>query len=133
MKFPFFVQLLKALMRRPETNPFPAAHLPGSVGGFLKDVQEGRAKMNPPVPMTKGGRARVVYSPEGCIGCQMCIKVCPAHAIEWVAERKKIRLFRGGCIACGQCVEVCPKGCLAMDQVFLQADTDRYSSALVSE
>ena len=133
MNFPMVGELLKCLFCRPETNPFPAKRLPESVAGFLKAVGEGRARMNPPVPVPPGARCRITYERETCIGCQMCIKVCPAHAIEMVAGKKKIRLFRGQCIACAQCVEVCPKSCLKVDHEFLQADADRYSDALVAD
>ena len=133
MKFPLVKHLLGALFRKPLTNPFPAAHLPDSVGGFLNDAAEGKAPMNAPVPMPPGGRGRVAYETEKCIGCKMCVTVCPAHAIEFLPDRKKIRLFRGNCIACGQCADVCPKKCLSVDGQFLQADGDRFSEALVAK
>ncbi len=133
MKLPFFAQLFKSLARPPETNPFPAPHLPPSVTDYLNDVRAGQAKLNPPVPFPSGGRARIAYAPAACIGCKLCIKVCPAHAIDFIPETKKIRIFRAQCIACGQCTEVCAKKCLSMDGEFLQADTDRNSPALIAE
>ncbi len=133
MNFPMVGELLKSLLCRAETNPFPARRLPESMSGFLADVAGGHARMNPPVPVPAGARHRIVYERETCIGCQMCIKVCPAHAIEMIPGKKKIRIFRGQCIACGQCTEVCPKNCLSMDREFLQADGDRFSDALVAE
>ncbi|MBP1589144.1 MAG: 4Fe-4S dicluster domain-containing protein [Kiritimatiellae bacterium] len=128
-RFPLVPALVKNLFKRPLTNPFPAAHLPPSVGDALATP----GAIKPPVPMPPGGRARVVYDPASCVGCQMCIKVCPAHAIEFVPGQKKVRLFRGGCIACGQCVEVCAKKSLSMDGQFLLADTNRFSDALVAK
>ncbi len=133
MKLPFFAQLFKSLARPPATNPFPAPHLPPSVTEYLDDVRAGQAKLNPPVPFPPGGRGRIAYDPAACIGCKLCIKVCPAHAIDFIPEAKKIRIFRAQCIACGQCTEVCAKKCLSMDGEFLQADTDRNSPALVAE
>lgn len=128
-RFPLVPALLKNLFRKPVTNPFPAPHLPTSVRTTLACP----GIIRPPVPLPPGGRARVTYDPTGCVGCKMCIKVCPANAIEFVPATKKIRLFRGGCIACGQCVEVCAKKSLSMDGQFLQADTDRFSEGLVAK
>lgn len=128
MKLPLIPQLLKSLFRKPSTNPFPAAHLPGSVGRVLA----GEAPMKGPLPLPPGGRARLVYDREKCIGCKLCVSVCPAHAIEVLPAEKKVRIFRGNCIACGQCAEACPKACLSMDGDFLQADTDRFSAKLTA-
>ena len=127
-RFPLVPALLKNLFEKPVTNPFPAPHLPPS----LADALATPSAIKPPVPLPPGGRARVVYDPATCVGCQMCIKVCPAHAIEFVPAQKKVTVFRGGCIACGQCVEVCAKHSLSMDGVFLQASTDRFSPSLVA-
>ena len=129
MKFPLVSHLLKGLFRRPDTNPFPVKHLPDKLAPLLEDPN---APINPPVPFPPGGRANIAYDAESCIGCGMCSRVCPAHAIEVLPKQKKIRLFRGNCIACAQCVEICPKKSLSVDSHFLQADVDRYSDALVA-
>ena len=117
MKLPFFAQLFKSLARPPATNPFPAPHLPPSVTEYLEDVRAGQAKLNPPVPFPPGGRGRIAYEPAACIGCKLCIKVGPAHAIEFLAEAKKIRIFRANCIACGQCESVCPQSIAIIDEL----------------
>lgn len=128
-RFPLVPALLRNLFRKPVTNPFPAKHLPDSVDNAMKFPRS----LQPPLPLPPGGRARVAYDPSTCVGCQMCIKVCPAHAIDFIPGQKKIRLFRGNCIACGQCVDVCAKKSLTMDPTFLQADTDRFSDNLVAK
>ena len=122
MKFPFFKHLVDALQKKPATNPFPAKHLP---------LPEEAAAVHPAVPAPESSRMRLLYNSADCIGCQMCIKVCSAHAIDMLPDVKKVRVFRSQCIACGQCTEVCPKNCLSMDNYFLQADADRYSPELV--
>lgn len=133
MKFPMIPELLGQLFKKAGTNPFPARHLPESVTQFLEDVATGKATLNPPVPVPPMLRGKITYNRETCIGCGLCIKVCPAHAIELVPGAKKVKVFVGQCIGCAQCTEVCPKNSLGMSGEFLQADTDRYSPALVLE
>ncbi|HBA84644.1 MAG TPA: NADH-quinone oxidoreductase [Verrucomicrobia bacterium] len=131
MSFPMIPELLGQLLKKPATNPFPAPQLPPTITGYLKAVGEGKATMNPPVPVPPNMRGKMVYNRGTCIGCSLCIKVCPARAIELVPQTKKVRIFVSQCINCGQCTEVCPKNCLNLSDEFLIADTDRYSDKLV--
>ncbi len=82
-------------------HPFPAAHLPPTVTGLLEKVGKGKARLNPTVPVPDKLRGKMTYNRETCIGCNLCIKVCPAHAIEAVPAAKKIRIFVSKCIQCG--------------------------------
>ena len=59
------------------------------------------------------------------------LKVCPAHAIDFLPADKKVRIFVSQCIQCGQCTEICPKQCLALSEQFLNASHDRYDTSLV--
>ena len=132
MSFPMVAQLLSQLFRKPNTNPFPAAQLPPTVTGFLGQVASGEAHLNPPVPVPDKLRGKMTYNRETCIGCNLCIKVCPAHAIDAIPPpAKKIRIFVSQCIQCGQCTEICPKQCLALSGEFLNASHDRYDPSLV--
>ncbi|MDJ0854848.1 MAG: 4Fe-4S binding protein [Desulfobacterales bacterium] len=44
-----------------------------------------------------------------CVGCGMCLKVCPAMAISG-QPRKRHRVTGAACIDCGACGRICPHG-----------------------
>ncbi len=49
---------------------------------------------------------------EKCIGCQMCIKDCPNHAIR--LENGKANMYMNTCMECGHCYAICPKQAITM-------------------
>jgi formate hydrogenlyase subunit 6/NADH:ubiquinone oxidoreductase subunit I len=130
---PLVPELLKQLFRRPATNPFPSRYLPPSVTGFLAKVSWGEAAINPPVPVPPRYRGKIVYDRESCIGCQLCLKVCPAHAIEFLPETKRVRIYITQCIFCSQCNDICPKDSLHMSPEFLLATENRYAESQIVE
>ena len=42
-----------------------------------------------------------------CIGCNMCVKVCPHEVFEVAGGKAKI-IDRDGCMECGGCAKNCP-------------------------
>ena len=118
MKLParVFSEVIAHLFKKPATSSYPA----------------GKAKIMPDF------RGRIDFDSSKCIGCQMCVKVCPAKAIEIklaaeqppapaqvegqppVAAKKKFDCFMdlGRCVYCWQCAETCPKKALIMTQDF---------------
>ena len=131
MSFPMVQELLGQLFKKPNTNPFPAAQLPPTITGLIEKVGKGEATLNPSVPVPAKLRGKMTYNRETCIGCKLCLKVCPAHAIDFLPATKKVRIFVSQCIQCGQCTEICPKNCLALSEQFLNASHDRYDKSLV--
>jgi formate hydrogenlyase subunit 6/NADH:ubiquinone oxidoreductase subunit I len=131
--FPTVRQVLKQALRKPFTNKFPVKYAPKNVTALLQKVERGEAQINPPVPIPENFRGKIRYERDKCIGCKMCIRVCPAKVIEFKEEDKKIKMYVARCIFCGQCVEVCPVDCLHMTDEFLLADVDRLSDNLIIE
>lgn len=116
-----FPQILKQLFSRPATNTFPAPHMPESLTDALSEPE----KLTPPVPVGKRFRGRLEYDRSKCIGCKLCIKVCPANATDYVPEDKKIIIHNDRCCFCAQCTEVCPVKCLAMSDEYLISSYER--------
>ncbi|MCC6146865.1 MAG: 4Fe-4S dicluster domain-containing protein [Anaerolineaceae bacterium] len=100
--------ILKSLFKKPATQQYPYIReaTPESLRGALQ------------------------YDPNKCTGCQLCIKDCPANAIELITidkanKRFVMRYHHDRCVFCSQCVENCRFKCLAMsnDQWELAAKT----------
>jgi formate hydrogenlyase subunit 6/NADH:ubiquinone oxidoreductase subunit I len=67
-------------------------------------------------------RGKLFFDPSACTGCRLCIKDCPANAIELVtldraAKRFVMRYHMDSCIYCGQCVVSCKFNCIVMSNL----------------
>lgn len=63
-------------------------------------------------PETISLEPELLYFPDRCTGCEACIPVCPANAIELAGDR--VAINRDRCTNCGLCVDVCFSGALEM-------------------
>jgi len=73
-------------------------------------------------------RGKLIFDESKCVGCKMCVRDCPARAIEIekVADKKyKAVLLIDHCIFCGQCVESCHSNALKCTAEFELAQLDR--------
>jgi ferredoxin len=48
-----------------------------------------------------------------CIGCGMCIDVCP-HAVLKIADKKARIVDRDACMECGACAKNCPVSAISV-------------------
>jgi formate hydrogenlyase subunit 6/NADH:ubiquinone oxidoreductase subunit I len=122
---------LKQFFTEPATNLFPVRNAPQNVHKTLKAVEAGKASINPPVEIPPNFRGKILYDKEACIGCQMCLKVCPAMAIEFIPDERKVKFYMSRCTFCALCTEICPKKCIKMSDQFIMANTDKYGEDMI--
>lgn len=66
-------------------------------------------------------RGKLIWDPEKCTGCQLCVKDCPANAIEILTIDKVNKKFvmrynMDRCTYCAQCVLNCRFSCIQMSE-----------------
>jgi NAD(P)H-quinone oxidoreductase subunit I len=92
-----WADLVRSLFRRPATEKYPFERR----------------------PTPKRLRGALRWNPEKCTGCALCVKDCPADAIELITldkanKRFVMRYHADRCTFCAQCVQNCRFKCLEM-------------------
>lgn len=87
--------VLSGLLHRPATQRYPLN------------------RVEPPARL----RAKLHWKPADCTGCALCVKDCPADAIELItidkaSKRFVMRYDLSRCVFCGQCTQNCRFDCL---------------------
>lgn len=90
--FVFTKQILKNLGKKPATVAYPFE----------------------PVEFTERNRGHIEITAEECIGCGMCMRMCPPGAIKVNRAENTWSIEPFDCVQCGSCVNSCPKKCLHM-------------------
>jgi NADH-quinone oxidoreductase subunit I len=117
---------------------------------FRRPVTVQYPEERPPVPGRFKGRHWLTLYADGderCVGCELCVIVCPSQAIyvkaaentperrhskgERYAEEFQINMLR--CIFCGFCEEACPTGAIVLGHDFEIADYSRQSLIYTKE
>ncbi len=63
---------------------------------------------------TEGPRHVAIIDEDWCIGCTLCIKVCPTDAI--VGSNKRMHtVIEAWCTGCELCIPACPVDCIALE------------------
>jgi electron transport complex protein RnfB len=69
-----------------------------------------------PANGTEGPRAVAVIDEDWCIGCTLCLDVCPTDAI--LGSNKLMHtVIEACCTGCELCIPVCPVDCISLDKV----------------
>lgn len=81
-------------------------HEMAGFGGALKNIGMGCGSRAGKMEMHNDGKPYVA-DPDGCIGCESCLRIC-AHGAP-VIENKKAHIDHDKCAGCGRCLAACPK------------------------
>jgi electron transport complex protein RnfB len=69
-----------------------------------------------PVNGTEGPRSVAIIDEEWCIGCTLCLPVCPTDAI--LGSNKMMHtVIEPYCTGCELCIPVCPVDCISLENV----------------
>jgi Na+-translocating ferredoxin:NAD+ oxidoreductase subunit B len=91
---------------------------PGGAQGIVRLAQ---ATGQAPLPLdpargTEGPRTVAFIDENWCIGCTLCMKVCPTDAI--VGSNKRMHtVIEPYCTGCELCIPVCPVDCIVLENV----------------
>lgn len=123
--------LIKQLFGKKATNPFPVKRAPDNMSEAQELIEKGELEINPPVEVPEDYRGKLKYDKDCCVGCQLCVKVCPSEALVFKSEEKKVKHYSARCTFCGQCVNICPQSCFELTEEFLMATRYKESEEMV--
>lgn len=108
MKFPFISVALSQLFSKPSTELYPKVK---------KEVADGY-------------RGRIVFHPESCINCGMCIRVCSPGSIIRTVEKCEdgdhitMEFHMDSCTFCQMCADFCSRNSIELTKDYSIVATD---------
>ncbi len=98
-------ELLKHVLRKPVTVTYPFQ----------------------PSPPAEGLRGRPHIDMRKCIGCGICARGCPSHALEMEGRKDEatFQLHLARCLFCAQCARSCPREAIELTPDFELATSER--------
>jgi hydrogenase-4 component H len=97
--------LLDAILAKPDTVSYPFS----------------------PMELSENFRGAVEIHAENCVGCALCVRECPALALELVRHsRTNFQLihYPARCTSCGQCEQACRHQAIHLTNHFVNATAD---------
>ncbi len=92
-RFSLLSAILDAFFKAPETIDYPFGHL----------------------DLAEGFRGAIVFDTDKCTGCGLCVRNCPADALQMDKkshEEYKLIHYPARCAYCGQCEDNCRHGAI---------------------
>ncbi|HAF49063.1 MAG TPA: 4Fe-4S ferredoxin [Anaerolineaceae bacterium] len=111
-RFTLLNAVVEAMIKQPETikYPFAAMELP------------------------EGFRGAIVFDPDKCSGCGLCVRDCPAEALhinKKSREEYTLLHYPARCAYCGQCEDSCRHGAISHSNKLVGATTHKDDWVLV--
>ncbi|MDO4732087.1 MAG: 4Fe-4S dicluster domain-containing protein [Bacillota bacterium] len=108
MGLPFIKEAVSQLFSKPSTEKYPLVK---------KEVND-------------GFRGKLVFHPELCINCGMCIRVCAPQAITRTIEKTEegdritMEFHMGSCTFCSMCADFCSKNSIELSKEYSMVVTN---------
>ena len=122
---PIFKRAISHLFTKPATTKYPFVKPqlpPDSRGKLVYEITACNA-----IDFGSGPDFRLDVKSVTGANCRVCVRDCPAKAIELVEVdgRKRPQIDLNKCIFCYQCVETCPREAIKQSDLYELATTDK--------
>ncbi len=99
-------------------------------GAIILSMTRGRRAIQ---SIHKGEPLVAVTSADKCVGCGLCIEVCPARVRGQLGKEGKVQAKIKSCAGCGKCENECPKDAIEIipySDAILKVVMQRFSKKL---